>query len=207
MGHLKNELGRPALYAMDSLLTGDNVGLWHVTIGNPKNPIAAMGNLILENASVQHYGPLGIDDFPTELKVTVTLKHARSRDSIEIGRMYTKGTNGIYLVSHGTNINSWYPSYGLGDSGSSNQSQHNATIDENGQVQLKEPNKWYDGQVSSDPSDPDNREKEYKYLSELYTKNPPVPDGIKINSGLAAKMDHYNQLLMYDLAILTDEIA
>lgn len=96
LGELKNKLGRPALYAMDSLLKGDNVGLWHVTIGNPKNPIAVMGNLIMTNAQFQQYGPLGLDDFPTELKVTVTLKHARSRDSVEIGRMFTKGTNGIY---------------------------------------------------------------------------------------------------------------
>ena len=35
LGILKNTLGRPAVYAMDSLLTGDDVGLWHVTRGNP----------------------------------------------------------------------------------------------------------------------------------------------------------------------------
>ena len=96
LGELKNKLGRPALYAMDSLLKGDNVGLWHVTIGNPKNPIAVMGNLIMTNAQFQTSGPLGLDDFPSEIKVTVTLKHARSRDAVEIGRMFTKGTNGIY---------------------------------------------------------------------------------------------------------------
>ena len=32
-GMIKNGLGRPAVYALDSLLTGDNVGLWHLTIG------------------------------------------------------------------------------------------------------------------------------------------------------------------------------
>lgn len=111
LGVLKNKLGRPALYAMDSLLKGDNVGLWHVTIGNPKNPIASMGNLILTNAQFQTFGPLGLDDFPTEIKLTVTLKHARSRDAVEIGRMFTKGTNGIYYSSLGKNINQWFPRY------------------------------------------------------------------------------------------------
>lgn len=94
-GMLKNNLGRPALYATNSILTGDPTGFWHVTIGNPRNPIMSMGNLIIDNASVQHYGPLGIDDFPTGLKVTVSLKHSKSRDMIEIGKMYTRGTTGL----------------------------------------------------------------------------------------------------------------
>lgn len=97
MGSINNKLGRPALYAFDSLLTGAKVGLWHVTIGNPKNPIATFGNLILTNAKITHSGPLGFDDFPTELHVSVTLKHAMSRDATEISKMYTKGQNGIYL--------------------------------------------------------------------------------------------------------------
>ena len=97
MGSINNTLGRPALYAFDSLLTGAKVGLWHVTIGNPKNPIATFGNLILTNAKITHSGPLGFDDFPTELHVSVSLKHAMSRDATEISKMYTKGQNGIYL--------------------------------------------------------------------------------------------------------------
>lgn len=97
MGAIKNKMGRPALYAFDSLLSGANVGLWHVTIGNPKNPIAVFGNLILTNAKITHSGPLGIDDFPTELRVSVALQHARSRDAIDIQKMYTKGENAIYM--------------------------------------------------------------------------------------------------------------
>lgn len=97
MGSIKNKLGRPALYAFDSLLTGAKVGLWHVTIGNPKNPIATFGNLIMTNAKITHSGPLGFDDFPTDLHVSVTLKHAMSRDATEISKMYTKGQNGIYF--------------------------------------------------------------------------------------------------------------
>ena len=95
-GLIKNHLGRPALYAFDSLLSGENVGLWHVTIGNPLQPIAAFGNLILDNAQITHSGPLGIDGFPTEIKVTCNLKHARPRDLTEISRMYGAGKSGIY---------------------------------------------------------------------------------------------------------------
>lgn len=96
-GMLKNKLGRPAVYAINSLLNGENVGLWHVTIGNPRNPIMSMGNLIMTNAEITHSGPLGIDDFPTELKVVVSLKHARPRDLTEIASMYTCGQGGLLL--------------------------------------------------------------------------------------------------------------
>lgn len=92
-----NRIGRPSVYAFSSLLSGSPVGLWHLTIGNPRNPIMAMGNLILTESTVQHYGPLGIDDFPTGIKVAITLKHAKSRDAVEISRMYTRGATSIYL--------------------------------------------------------------------------------------------------------------
>ena len=95
-GYLKNAAGRPQMLAWDSLLSGSDVGLWHVTIGNPKNPIVAMGNLILEDATITQTGPLGLDDFPTELKVSVSLKHARPRDITDIGKMYTKGLESLY---------------------------------------------------------------------------------------------------------------
>jgi len=115
-GMIKNQLGRPAMYAFNSLLTGEAVGPWHLTIGNPKNPILVMGNLILENAETQHLGPLGIDDFPTEIKVTVQLKHAKSRDSIDIQKMYTKGVGSIY---HSLKLvktqNYWYNDNAFGD--------------------------------------------------------------------------------------------
>ena len=96
-GLLLNQLGRPEIYAFQSLLDGANTGLWHVTIGNPLNPIASIGNLIITDTQVQHLGPLGIDDFPTELKVTVTLKHSRPRDAVAMERMYTKGVGAIYM--------------------------------------------------------------------------------------------------------------
>lgn len=107
-GSLKNALGRPAMYAFDSLLPSGISGLWHVTIGNPKNPIMAMGNLIMTKASIQHDGPLGIDDFPTEIKVTVTLKHAKSRDLTSVAHMYTKGLGALYISNARTPLSQWY---------------------------------------------------------------------------------------------------
>ena len=96
-GMIKNQLGRPAMYASNSILSGEAVGPWHLTIGNPRNPIMSMGNMIIDSpVEIQQSGPLGIDDFPSEIKVTVTLKHGRPRDAVEIEKMYTKGRSGIY---------------------------------------------------------------------------------------------------------------
>ena len=96
-GMIQNKLGRPSLYAANTILNGDPVGLWHVTIGNPRNPILSIGNLIIESSSIQHYGPLGFDDFPTGLRLTVNLKHGRPRDMVEIGKMYTGGRAGLAI--------------------------------------------------------------------------------------------------------------
>lgn len=98
LGGARNKLGRPAVYAFNSLLTKDAVGPWHVTIGNPKNPIAQFGNMIVTKSKITHSGPLGIDDFPTELSVEITLKHAKPRDSSDIQRMYTRGMRKIYYA-------------------------------------------------------------------------------------------------------------
>ena len=107
-GMVKNQLGRPAIYAMNSLLSGENVGPWHLTIGNPRNPIMSMGNLIMTKAEVSHTGPLGIDDFPTELIVKVTLKHGRPRDAVEIQKMYTKGLSAIYKPMNLVDIKNYW---------------------------------------------------------------------------------------------------
>lgn len=94
---IKTVLGRPALYWFDSLLYGAPVGFWHLTIGNPLNPIVSMGNLKITNVVFSQSGPLGVDDFPTEIKVAVSLAHCRTRDSVDIEKMYTRGRRSIYF--------------------------------------------------------------------------------------------------------------
>jgi len=96
LGGLLNRLGRPQKFALSSLLSPAPVGCWHLTIGNPKSPIIEVGNLIMTNATITHYGPLGIDDFPTGLKVTVELEHAKPRDIMGIEQMYGRGDTRVY---------------------------------------------------------------------------------------------------------------
>lgn len=88
----------PYLTGMKAILTGEPVGEWHVTIGNPLNPIAMIGNLVCENMTVEFNEELGPDDFPTEMKVTVKLNHAMARDRDAIESMFNRGMGRIYML-------------------------------------------------------------------------------------------------------------
>ena len=91
-----NRLGRPQKQMMNSLLSPAPVGFWHITIGNPHHPIMSMGNMILTDTKVEHMGPLGLDDFPTGLKVTCTLTRGKPRDLRDIEKMYMHGNDRIF---------------------------------------------------------------------------------------------------------------
>lgn len=97
LGGMLNKLGRPQRAYANSLLSEQPVGMWHLMVGNPNHPIISIGNMVLTNTEVQHYGPLGLDDFPTNLKVTCTLKRGKPRDLREIEKMYMHGNDRIYF--------------------------------------------------------------------------------------------------------------
>jgi hypothetical protein len=82
----------------NAFLTGEPTGAWHVTIGNPLNPIAVIGNLICEKSEVQFKGPLGPLDFPENLEVSITLKPGRPRDKSEIESMFNAGRGRFFIT-------------------------------------------------------------------------------------------------------------
>lgn len=91
-----NKLGRPHKALANSLLSPAPIGFWHLTIGNPHSPIMSIGNMILKNTTIEHYGPLGLDDFPTGIKVTCELTRGKSRDIRDIEKLYMHGNDRIY---------------------------------------------------------------------------------------------------------------
>lgn len=107
LGGMLNKLGRPHKVPMASLLSGAPVGCWHLTIGNPKSPIIEIGNLVCTGSEIEHYGPLGLDDFPTGLRVKVNLEHAKPRDIMGIEQMYGRGDTRIYSPM-GANVMQMY---------------------------------------------------------------------------------------------------
>jgi hypothetical protein len=83
--------------AVASLLTGDPTGQWHVTIGNPLNPIMVVGNLCLQDCNITFEGGMGIQDFPEHMTVEITLKPGRPRDKAEIESMFNSGRGRFYV--------------------------------------------------------------------------------------------------------------
>jgi len=95
--------------ASASLLTGAPIGEWHLTIGNPCNPIAMIGNLICKNVKIAFGDVLGPDDFPTTLKATFDLEHARGRERGEIESIFNRGDGRLYMSTLSTSASeqSW----------------------------------------------------------------------------------------------------
>jgi hypothetical protein len=93
-----DKMGRRAPQAINSLLSGESTGEWHLTVGNPANPIISIGNLALTATDIQLYGPLGADDFPTQLKVVCSLTPARPRERVDIINMFSRN-NRTYLTT------------------------------------------------------------------------------------------------------------
>lgn len=96
MGGMLNKMGRPQKAMYNSFLSPSPIGFWHVTIGNPKAPIMSMGNMVITNVTLEHTGVLGLDNFPTGLKVTVELDRGKPRDLRDIERLYMHGNDRIY---------------------------------------------------------------------------------------------------------------
>jgi hypothetical protein len=97
-GGALDKMGRPGAQAMYSLLTGEDTGEWHVTVGNPANPIISVGNLALTKTEVSLEGVLGPDDFPTKIIVTCSLEPARPRDRLDMMNMFSRN-NRTYLTT------------------------------------------------------------------------------------------------------------
>ena len=89
----------PYLQNQRALLTGEPVGDWHLTIGNPLNPIAMIGNLIVKDVSITFDEELGPDDFPIGFKAVVELDHGLGRDRDAIESMFNRGFGRIYTLS------------------------------------------------------------------------------------------------------------
>lgn len=90
-----------------ALLSGEPTGYWHVTVGNPLDPIAMMGNLAITKTTVQFNEVLGYDDFPTEVKFTVELEHCMPRDNAGIENMFNGAKGRFYSFTDAGLLNSF----------------------------------------------------------------------------------------------------
>lgn len=111
LGKLLDKVGRPSILVMNSLLSGEPTGYWHLTIGNPHNPMMCIGNLICTGVDVSFpTDSLSFGDFPTKLLVKVKLKPGMPKDKAGIEMMFNMGKQRIYynpakiIVNRNSNI-------------------------------------------------------------------------------------------------------
>lgn len=96
-GFLAENMHSPAgAQAAKAFLTGEPTGSWHLTVGNPLNPVALIGNLICTSSEIKFNGPFSRDDFPSSFTLTVKVKPGRPRDKAEIESMFNAGRGRMY---------------------------------------------------------------------------------------------------------------
>jgi hypothetical protein len=93
--------------ATAALISAEPTGNWHITVGNPLNPIVMMGNMYCDNTVMTLGNGLGYDDFPMEVKFEIDLKHGKPRDKGDIENMFNGGRGRIYasVASEGDILN------------------------------------------------------------------------------------------------------
>lgn len=97
LGKIMDAVGRPGIVISNSLLSGEPVGEWHLTIGNPYNPILSMGDLICTGVQINFpTDSLSYGEFPTSMTAKVTLKPSKPRDRAGIEMMFNHGKTRMY---------------------------------------------------------------------------------------------------------------
>lgn len=84
------------LYYLYTFMTGAPSGFWHLTIGNPFNPIAVWGNLICSDAKIKFSKELAMDDFPDGFDIVLTLVPARPLSRDELMSKFNNAKGGLY---------------------------------------------------------------------------------------------------------------
>lgn len=150
MGKLAKQT-RPHILSIRNLLTGNPVGEWHLVIGNPLDPIAVMGNMLVDNVEYSVSDTLGADDFPNEVSFDVKLKHGRPRDLGDIESMFNMGMGKMSyspLVSLPSELNT-----------------HGDASNKNSQKQIDKPNLF-----SEDIKTMNSQQLVDKYIGDGYSK-------------------------------------
>lgn len=150
---------------MRALLDGRAVGEWHLTVGNPMEPLAVIGNLCLKGTKIKFSEAVGLDDFPTEVTFTVNLTPGRDRAKQDIESMFNLGGGSMHFSALAP------PSSAYGSFGEYNSIRTSEAYGANKSVDDKTPN----GTRSSQG-----------VASEINTTNPIDPSKINNAENLAA---------------------
>jgi hypothetical protein len=79
-----------------ALTTGQNVTPWHVTVGHPLNPVISMGNVIIENSSIDFSNELGYNDMPIKINVSGNIRQGRPMGKNELIEILNNSYERVY---------------------------------------------------------------------------------------------------------------
>lgn len=97
IGKLLDSIGRPSIIVMNSLLSAEPTGNWHLTIGNPYNPTMCIGNLLCTGVDVTFpTDNFSYGDFPNKIRFEVKLKPGQPKDKAGVEMMFNMGKSRIY---------------------------------------------------------------------------------------------------------------
>ena len=97
IGKILDSVGRASIITTNSLLSGEPIGNWHMTVGNPDNPILCIGNLMCTGIELKFpTDELSYGEFPTKVSFEVRLKPAMAKDRAGMETMFNMGRQRIY---------------------------------------------------------------------------------------------------------------
>ena len=97
IGKILDSVGRASIITSNSLLSGEPIGNWHLTVGNPDNPILCIGNLMCTGMEIKFpTDELSYGEFPTKVTFEVRLKPGMAKDKAGIETMFNMGRQRIY---------------------------------------------------------------------------------------------------------------
>jgi hypothetical protein len=142
-------------------------GNWHLTIGNPMNPIMRIGDVVVRSCQLEFGDELGPEDFPIDLKFTVTLSPTKPRDSADIRQTFNLGRID-YIESFAGHTYDQANTYGIENKKLAEESAGNGG--DNGAPppstdRLSSVSTWLNDRYGTGMADPD-------YLKEVYFYQP-----------------------------------
>jgi hypothetical protein len=102
----------PGFVQQRANVAGIPTGNWHLTVGNPMNPIMRIGDLVVRDCTMTFGEELGPDDFPIEMKFVITLSPTKPRNSGDIRRTFNTG-RADYAIPYGGHTFDQANTYGV----------------------------------------------------------------------------------------------
>ena len=81
-----------------ALMTGLPTTPWHLTIGNPFNPVISVSNILVKDIKIGWSNDMGFNDMPTKLNISIELGFSRPLGGNEIMEIFNNGYGRKYAI-------------------------------------------------------------------------------------------------------------